>query len=141
MTRRIVLDTNIILSALVFSHGRLAWLRHRWQARQIQPLVCKETVSELLRVLSYPKFNLDAEEQQELLADFLPYVEVIKLPKKWPKLPACRDEKDQMFLVLAHIGKAETLVTGDADLLAMRDDFLPGLIVTANELAAKFVKE
>jgi putative PIN family toxin of toxin-antitoxin system len=90
----------------------------------------------LFRVLSYPKFNLDAEEQQELLADFLPYAEVIKLPEKWPQLPACRDEKDQMFLVLAHIGKAETLVTGDADLLAMRDDFLPGLIVTADELAA-----
>lgn len=35
-----------------------------------------------------------------------------------------------MFLVLAHVGKADALITGDADILAMREDFL-GLIMTA----------
>ncbi|MDR2188595.1 MAG: putative toxin-antitoxin system toxin component, PIN family [Azonexus sp.] len=135
MSRRVVFDTNIVLSALLFNHGRLVWLRQCWQAGRIQPLVCKETVSELLRVLAYPKFKLTAAEQQELLADFLPYAEVVKLPERWPDLPACRDENDQVFLVLAQVGQAEALVSGDADLLAMRDSF-PGLIVTAGELAA-----
>lgn len=134
--RRVVLDTNVVLSALLFTAGRLAWIRHAWQRQQLQPLVCKETVSELLRVLAYPKFRLSASEQEELLADFLPYADVVELPAPWPTLPTCRDEKDQVFLVLAHIGKADALITGDADILAMREAF-PGLILTAEELAAQ----
>lgn len=134
MARRVVLDTNIVLSALLFGKGRLAWSRQAWQHQQLQPLVCKETVSELLRVLAYPKFMLSAAEQQDLLADFRPYTEVAELSDPWPDLPVCRDGKDQVFLVLAHEAKAELLVTGDADILAMRDAF-PGLILTADELA------
>lgn len=133
--RRVVLDTNVVLSALLFTAGRLAWIRHAWQRQQLQPLVCNGTVSELLRVLAYPRFKLTASEQEELLADFLPYADVVELPSPWPDLPVCRDEKDQVFLVLAHVGKADALVTGDADLLAMRDAF-PGLILTAEEWAA-----
>ena len=41
-----------------------------------------------------------------------------------------------MFLVLAHVGKADALITGDADILAMREDF-PGLIMTAEAFAAR----
>lgn len=136
MTRRVVLDTNIVLSALLFSAGRLAWMRQTWQRQQLQPLVCRETVNEFLRVLAYPKFKLSAAEQKELLADFLPYAEVITLPTPWPVLPTCRDEKDQVFLVLAHVAKADALVTGDVDILAM-DDAFPKLILTADGLAAQ----
>ncbi|OBS29976.1 putative toxin-antitoxin system toxin component, PIN family [Tepidimonas fonticaldi] len=134
--RRVVLDTNIVLSALIFSAGRLARMRHAWQRRQLQPLVCRETAKELLRVLAYPKFKLSAPERQELLADFLPYAEGVELPVPWPDLPACCDENDLVFLVLAHVGKADALITGDADLLAMQDHF-PGLIVTADTFAAR----
>jgi len=37
---------------------RLAWIRHAWQRQQLQPLVCRETAGELLRVLAYPRFRL-----------------------------------------------------------------------------------
>ena len=134
--RRVVLDTNIVLSALIFSAGRLAWMRQAWQQQHLQPLVCRETASELRRALAYHKIKLSNLEQQELLADFLPYADVVELPMPWPDLPACRDEKDQVFLVLAHVGKADALITGDADILAMREDF-PGLIMTAEAFAAR----
>lgn len=133
---RAVLDTNVVLSALLFTSGRLAWIRRAWQHRKLHPLVCKETVSELLRVIAYPKFKLDIAEQQGLLEDVLPYVDVIELPEPWPLLPMCRDEKDQMFLVLAHVGHAEVLLSGGRDILAMRDAF-PGLIVTPDEWAER----
>ncbi|MCC7184417.1 MAG: putative toxin-antitoxin system toxin component, PIN family [Rhodocyclaceae bacterium] len=136
MTRRVVLDTNIVLSALLFNAGRLAWIRHAWQHQQLEPLVCRDTANELLRALAYPKFKLSAQEQKDLLGDFLPYAEVITLPTPWPDLPVCRDEKDQVFLVLAHAGKAHALITGDTDILAMRDVF-PGRILTADELATQ----
>lgn len=132
MGPRVVLDTNIVLSALLFSGGRVAWLRYAWQGRQMQPLVCKATASELLRVLTYPKFKLTEAEQQDLLADFLPYTDAVSLPDPWPDLPLCRDEHDQVFLALAVAGKADFLVTGDADLLALRESF-SGLIMTVDE--------
>jgi len=123
MVHRVVLDTNIVVSALLFSAGRLAWMRHAWQHQKVRPLVCKATVNELLRVLAYPKFKLSPAEQKDLLSDFLPHADVVDLPSPWPDLPVCRDEHDQMFVVLAHVGKADFLVTGDGDLLAMREGF------------------
>jgi len=136
MPLRVVLDTNIVLSALVFSTGRLAWVRQAWQRQQLRPLVCRESVGELLRVLAYPKFRLTAREQQDLLGDFLPHAEAVVLPAQWPDLPACRDDKDQVFLVLAQVARADALVSGDADILVLRDAFT-GRIWTADELAAE----
>ncbi|MDR1968015.1 MAG: putative toxin-antitoxin system toxin component, PIN family, partial [Burkholderiaceae bacterium] len=107
---RVVLDTNIVLSALLFGAGRLAWMRQAWQHERFRPLVCRGTVDELLRVLAYPKFKLSAREQQDLLGDFLPHAEVLTLPTPWPDLPACRDSKDQVFLALAQAGEANALV-------------------------------
>ena len=135
-TPRVVLDTNVLLSALLFGAGRLAWMRHAWQQGRMTPLLCNPTASELLRVLAYPKFRLTAAEHAALLAEILPHAEVVELPSPWPALPACRDARDQVFLVLAHVAGADALVTGDADLLVMRDSF-PGLIVTAEEWARR----
>jgi hypothetical protein len=56
-TLRAVFDTNVVVSALVFG-GRLRWLRAAWAAQAVTPVVCRETVTELLRVLAYPKFHL-----------------------------------------------------------------------------------
>lgn len=133
---RVVLDTNVVVSALLFTSGRLAWMRRAWQHQALQPLVCRETVGELLCVLAYPKFKLTSEAQQSLLQDFLPFAEIVQLPQPWPALPLCRDGKDQVFLALAHVGRAQALITGDEDILAMRGEF-PGLVMTADEWAAR----
>jgi len=132
MAHRVVLDTNIVVSALLFNAGHPAWVRHAWQQQRMQPLVCTANVKELMRVLAYPKFELTKADQEVLLADFLPYSHTVHLPDPWPDLPVCRDEHGQVFLVLAHSGEADSLVTGDADILAMRKSF-PRLIVTADE--------
>ena len=64
---RVVLDTNAVLSALVFGKGPTAQLRSAWQRGDFVPLVSTATVQELVRVLAYPKFRLDAAARQELL--------------------------------------------------------------------------
>jgi putative PIN family toxin of toxin-antitoxin system len=69
--------------------------------------------------LAYPKFRLDTQEQSELLADYLPFTEVVGIPNPPPLIPDCRDPDDLPFLVLAQAGKAQALVTGDADLLVL----------------------
>ena len=129
---RVVIDTNLVLSALVFAQGRLAPLRQAWQCDRIQPLVSRNTVLELMRVLDYPKFKLAPDEQQELLADYLPCCITVRIPSPPPKVPACRDAFDIPFLHLALAGKADTLVTGDRDLLALADTFACP-IVTAEQ--------
>lgn len=120
---RVVVDTNLVLSALVFAQGRLAPLRHAWQNGTIRPLVCRDTAAELVRVLAYPKFRLTPDEQQELLADYLPYCTTVRLPDPPPATPACRDAFDLPFLQLAIAGKADALLTGDRDLLVLADAF------------------
>jgi putative PIN family toxin of toxin-antitoxin system len=134
---RAVLDTNVVLSALLFAQGRLARLRLAWQQTGFHPLVSTVTTRELMRALTYPKFKLTAEDQQELLADYLPYCTPVSMPAKPPKTPLCRDPHDVPFLQLAVVGKADFLVTGDKDLLS-----LPGKIrcpiVTADVFLSSF---
>lgn len=120
---RVVIDTNLVLSALVFSQGRLAPMRHAWQDHRIQPLVSRDTVAELMRVLAYPKFKLSPDEQQELLADYLPVCKTISIPNPPPDTPGCRDRFDVPFLQLAIASKADALITGDQDLLCLADEF------------------
>jgi uncharacterized protein len=115
--RRVVFDTSTVVSALLFTNGRLAWLRQHWRAGACTPLLSAATAGELHRVFTYPKFRLSAEDRQELLADYLPYCEVVEHLK--PCAQTCRDQKDQPFLDLAHSGDAELLVSGDNDLLVL----------------------
>ena len=116
---RVVLDTNIVLSALVFGGGNSARVRRAWQVGAFTPLVSTATAQELVRVLAYPKFRLSAADQQELLADYLPYATTVRIPVPPPNVPECRDPFDVMFLHLTVVGKAKMLVTGDRDLLAL----------------------
>ena len=81
------------------------------------PLVSRATADELIRILAYPKFRLTADEQMEALDGYIPFCEAIAIMKSCPVY--CRDAKDQQFLDLAESGKADALVTGDDDLLAL----------------------
>ncbi len=118
---RAVLDTNLVVSALVFSGGATARVRLAWQTSLLRPLVSTATVQELMRVLAYPKFKLGADDQRELLADYLPFADVVSVPAPPPRVPVCRDPHDLPFLHLAVAGKADLLVSGDADLLALAE--------------------
>jgi uncharacterized protein len=133
LSHRIVLDTNCIISALIFSGEKMAWLRHSWQSGAIIPIVSKETVTELLKVLTYPKFKLTKTEQSLLLADFLPYAETVTTHEVPMNLPVIRDQADQMFITLAVVAKADALVTGDNDLLITKDSFTTPPIMTLSE--------
>jgi putative PIN family toxin of toxin-antitoxin system len=120
---RVVLDTNVVLSALLFRGGRLEGLRHAWQAGRITPLLSSALAEELIAALAYPKFRLTAPDREDLLADYVPYTQVVLPGGKAPRLPHCRDPGDLAFLELAALGKARYLVTGDKDLLAVAHGF------------------
>ncbi len=139
MTPRVVIDTGVVVSALLFTAGRLHWLRTAWQERAVIPVVSKATVEELVRVLGYPRFALTAEERDELLGDFLPYAEILPDPHPMNSLPTCRDPHDQKFLDLASVSRADALISGDADLLALAP-IAPLPILSPAEFAATFTR-
>lgn len=116
---RVVLDTNVVLSALLFGGGTAGRVRAGWQAGRFTPLASTATARELARVLAYPKFRLSADEQGELLMDYVPWVEVVRVPEPPPPAPVCRDPFDMPFVHLAIAGRARMLVSDDRDLLAL----------------------
>jgi len=133
---RAVLDTNTVLSALLFKSGRLTWLRDGWIAGRFVPLCSAATSEELIRVLAYPKFGLDEDDVRAIVGSYIRFAEVVHIVSDdLDALPRCRDPKDQMFLELAMCGNADVLVTGDDDLMA-----LAGSCEFAIDTAAEFKK-
>jgi hypothetical protein len=74
---RVALDTGVLLYALLLSDDKAKRLRQLWQGGACVPLVSAASAQALMRALAYPGLKLSAAQQHELLADFLPYAEVV----------------------------------------------------------------
>ncbi len=119
---KIVLDTNVVISATLFGNGLMQPLRLAWQAGRVVPIICKETRAELLRVLAYEKFKLAAADIARVLAMYLPHAQFHEIDlnvANRAQIPICRDARDQIFLALAQSATVDYLVSGDQDLLVL----------------------
>jgi putative PIN family toxin of toxin-antitoxin system len=116
----VVLDTNVVLSVVVFHDARFDGLVGAWRDGKVVPLVDDACVAELERVLDYPQFAHRYAGRATALAEYLPYTERVDTSGRGAGLARCRDPDDQKFLVLADCGGAEALVTSDAMLLGLR---------------------
>ncbi len=112
---RIVVDCNVVVSALVF-RGSTSRLVDFWEAGSFQFLASKEMIEELARVLAYPKFGLGYEDIRQLLnKHVLPFIEPV-LIANIPEV-SIEDPSDNIYLACAGDGHADYLVTGDKHLL------------------------
>lgn len=112
---RAVLDTNVLISALLFT-GSPSRLVTAWQASRLRPIVSAEILEEYLRVLAYPKFHLSAAEIRGLIEeDVLPFVETVRM--KPSPVKHLRDPSDAKFISCALAAGVRWLVSGDSDLL------------------------
>jgi putative PIN family toxin of toxin-antitoxin system len=115
---RVALDTNVLISALLFK-GELSKIVRLWQTGKIIPVVSKETFEELRTVLEYPKFSLSGAEIRSLIEhEILPYFEVVNVSEH--VRGACRDPGDEKFISCAISANADGIVTGDKDLSDMK---------------------
>ena len=73
-------------------------------------------------MLAYPRFALTPGEREDLLAEYLPFAETVRAEPA-PPVPECRDPFDRAFLKLAVAGQADSVVTGDQDLLVLAPRF------------------
>jgi putative PIN family toxin of toxin-antitoxin system len=117
MKQRIVIDTNVYVSRLLREQsvpgqavGR-AW-------REATTLVSSATLDELRAVLSRQKFvrYIRPESVEPFLAKVWQLATLVSIPSP---IRACRDPRDDKFLEVAVHGRADLIVTGDADLLAL----------------------
>lgn len=102
------------------------------------PLASTATARGRVRVLPYPKCRLAAPEQQDLLADDLPWETVVHIPDPPPAVPACRAPFDVPFLHPAIAGLARALFTGDRALLALVGTRGPCTVTAPDAFAAGF---
>ena len=114
---RVVVDTNILVSQLILPESLPAKVLAQVEMRSVL-LFSESTMSELADVLSRPKFDRYVSREARKgfiqrigrIAEFVPIIQTIR---------ECRDPKDDRILEAAWNGQADTIITGDADLLGM----------------------
>ena len=114
---RVVFDTNILVSALVFPGGRGDAALRRIIDGMDQLVISKAILDELLEVLGR-KFARDAEELAHV-AVFVSELAMVVAPKR--RLRVVKDDPDNRILECAIAGRAEAIVTGDKALLALKN--------------------
>jgi putative PIN family toxin of toxin-antitoxin system len=113
---RVVFDTNILVSAVVFPDGNGARAMHRIIERRDTLVISKAIINELLGVLAR-KFARDAEELAHL-AVFLEDVGEIVEPNR--RISVLEDAPDNRILECAIAGNADLIVTGDRAMRKLR---------------------
>lgn len=127
---RVVLDTPVVVSALVFGGGAPSALRQAWQRGRCRPMVCKATLLDLQHQLSRPQLGFTHREQAELLAEYLRFAGRVRVPEAADGEPIAFAQAR-----LAHAGKAHAVVTAEASLLGRPDGF-PCPAITLDDFIA-----
>jgi uncharacterized protein len=116
ITERVVVDTNVLVSRLILPQSMPAQAVRR--ALDSILLFSEATMNELADVLSRAKFDpyvarRDREQfvrEHCALGEFVPIIQLVR---------DCADPSDNKCLEVALNGRADFIITGDADLLAL----------------------
>jgi putative PIN family toxin of toxin-antitoxin system len=114
---RCVVDTNVFVSAAIFPVSVPRQVVNKAVTEGIL-LSSHDTISELREVLFRAKFDLyiSREDRAVFLAQLAMVTEVVPVIQV---VRECRDPRDDKFLEVALNGRADAIITGDGDLLAM----------------------
>ncbi|MCJ7592309.1 MAG: putative toxin-antitoxin system toxin component, PIN family [Woeseiaceae bacterium] len=135
---KVVLDTNVLVSALLKRDSVPGQILQAVWDGTLDLVLSEPLLAELRAVLDYPKIRkrLVANAiDRELFLELLPFF-TIQVDLAGTKVPRPRDAADQMVLATLVAGQAEWLVTGDADLLVLADQFP---ILTPAAFVARFL--
>lgn len=116
---RVILDTNVLLSGLLISHGAPAKLLDAWERKFFTLVACDALIAEVRHVAGRPFFKAGLRASAaELLAaglrDFSFFCQDL------PSGPIAPDPKDSYLFALAEASSAEFLVTGDKQLQSLK---------------------
>jgi uncharacterized protein len=114
---RVVVDTNVLVSFLINDESVPGQAVTRIIENHM-PLVSAETLRELLGVLARPRLQryLQASKVSRSMDRYIRVAEKVLVMSR---IDVCRDADDNRMLELAVDGRADLILTGDDDLLAL----------------------
>jgi len=122
---KVVLDTNVLLSGLMFPEGTPGRIVAAWADARFEVAFSLDQLAEIGRVLEYPRIRRrlgwDDERIELFIKQLYIRAEVVELGPIAPAVP--RDPDDAPILATLAAAKADVLVTGDGDLLALRGKY------------------
>ena len=135
---RVVIDTNFLASALIRKQGVAGGVLRHLRDGQFTIIYSVPITVELVEVLSRPeiqhKYHIRSDDITALINLIRLRGELVSPTRR---IDACRDPKDNRFLEAAVEGEADMIVSGDTDLLAMREfESIP--ILRVAEFLARF---
>lgn len=132
---KFVFDANVLISAALFRES-IPGLAYKKAIQKGEILISENTLSELKNTLNKPKLRKYITLKDKF--GFLTKLEragiLVEISQS---ITVCRDPKDNMYLDLALSGKADAIITGDADLLTLHP-FCDIPIVTPKEFLYNF---
>jgi len=138
---RAVVDTNILVGYLITHRPPIAEVIDVHLARgDFTLLTSPVLLEELDRVLQYPRLHgyYDAETRVRFVALITALSEIVNLPDEVPRI--CRDPDDDWVIACAVAGEADFIVSGDRDLLDLRQvGDVP--IISARQFLARLQEE
>ena len=127
---RVVLDTNVFVSAIV-SDGKSRELLKKGIARQYILVTSHSILKELVSVLRRPKFKISEDEVNRTIIALIRTADLVSVRTKIEAVEA--DPKDDMVIETAIDGDAQIIVSGDSHLIALKT-FEEVKIVTVEEM-------
>ncbi len=133
---RVVVDTNVLISALLTPNGKPAQTIRQLADAGSTLLLSRLTFLELASRLAQPKFDrYRSREQMDRYLEWL--AELSEWVKPSFRIADCRDPDDNRFLEVLVTGDGDVLITGDADLLALNPYEDKPILTPAEFLAAR----
>ena len=118
MGPRVVLDTNVLVSALGW-RGAPYQIFQLCVTGRVSLLASPELLAELERVLSYPKFQFAADTISSYLELVMELAVIVRPTFRVSVVEA--DDSDNRILECALAGDAEVIVSGDSHLLDLKN--------------------
>ena len=124
---RVVLDTNIWISGLLQPESTAAHVLASWKENSLIVVTSQPILDEIKTVLNYSKIQKRLHWDEGKIDQFILlltfFTDCVTLPKDSDNIGVVRDIKDTPILDTLLISKADYLVTGDKDLLSLKEDY------------------
>ncbi|MBI4664899.1 MAG: putative toxin-antitoxin system toxin component, PIN family [Nitrospinae bacterium] len=132
---KVVLDTNVLLSGLILPQSIPGQIINAWRKSKFDLVLSEPLLEEIGRALRYPKISNRLKWDGGKISLFL---ELLRLHAQLADISGInarvpRDPQDNHVLATMLAGHADVIVTGDAHLLYLKDEYP---ILTPREFAA-----
>jgi len=121
----VVLDTNVWVSGLMHPQKNAGQILEKWKHKGFDIIVSPYILKEIEKVLCYPKIKKHLRWDNEKVSNFVNLIPIFTevVDPKIITVEVKSDPKDSPILAVLIESRAHYLVTGDIDLLKMKENY------------------